>query len=316
MPGTHDDAHYRADIASAADVQVPGHQRCQIRSSGHRVGCYIRAQLRKDESDCYNEDPEAGASIDLVVIQESSEHIKRIPDGLRAAVDDSAAGGHDNADEARQGEAARDGEELRPERIPGSPREACKVRVVDDEGGEVGDGGHDGFDDGPCERTSTNSCGLVNDRSYAVRAYDSPDEEGDASHGDNVRFDGEQMPNLMHGEPQERQRTRPKQEERHKIRRIRPRRRRHRVVPAVLRVRVPAGPDGADHEVDAVAADPGLHAVPDAGHDAAVEDGPKGAPDAETGAVDDGKGDVVGGANAAGEADEAAGDEVAYPDAW
>lgn len=77
----------------------------------------------------------------------------------------------------------------------------------------------------------------------------------------------------------------------------------------------PGLPDGPNHQVDALAADVALDAVPDARHGGPVEDGPQAAPDAKGGPVDDGEADVVGGADAAGGDDEAAGDGIADPDA-
>jgi len=91
----------------------------------------------------------------------------------------------------------------------------------------------------------------------------------------------------MHWKPQERQGAEPEEEERHEIRRVRSRRRRHRVVSAILGVAIPRGPDGSNHEIDAVATYPGLDAVPDTSHYASVQDGPQGTPDAEAGSVDD-----------------------------
>ena len=75
------------------------------------------------------------------------------------------------------------------------------------------------------------------------------------------------------------------------------------------------GPDGSDHQRHALAAQPRLHAVPDAGHCCAVEHWPQRAPDAKGGSRDDGEADVVCGTDPAGHADEYGSDEVSDPDA-
>jgi len=63
-----------------------------------------------------------------------------------------------------------------------------------------------------------------------------------------------------------------------------------------------------------MAANVGLDAIPDACHGCTVEDRPKGAPDTERGAVDNGKPDMVDGADTGSDDDERSGDKVSNPD--
>lgn len=155
----------------------------------------------------------------------------------------------------------------------------------------------------------------MHDGADALCAHDGPDEEGDAGGGHDVGFYGEEVADLVDAGVEEGQRAEPEEEEADEV---------HGSgaggrnpisnTPCSVLV-APVVPDTADHEVDAGPADPALHAVPDARHGGAVEDGPQGAPDAEGGAVGDRERDVVGGADAAGEAHEAGGERVADPDA-
>ena len=130
--------------------------------------------MGQSEGERDDEDAEACGSVSAV--EESAEKSERVPDGV-AAVDDGRGRRHDDADEGRHREADGDGEELGPQRILGFPREAGEIRVVDDQGSEVGDGGHDSLDDGPAESASVLGGWLVHDRSDAVRADNGPDEK-------------------------------------------------------------------------------------------------------------------------------------------
>ena len=71
--------------------------------------------------------------------------------------------------------------------------------------------------------------------------------------------------------------------------------------------------DGAEHQLDTVAADGGLDAEPDAGHHDSVDDGPERTPDAEGGSAGHGEGDVVRVTDSGGGGHEAAAEEVAEP---
>ena len=133
-----------------------------------------------------------------------------------------------------------------PERVLGFPGEAGEIRVVDDQGREVGDRGHDSLDDGPAESASVLGGWLVHDRSDAVRADYGPDEECEACHGHEVGFDREQVADLMDGEPDRGQTAEPEEEEADKV---------HGVCSGALGHAVGYvlvfGPDGSDHQGDA-----------------------------------------------------------------
>jgi len=111
---------------------------------------------------------------------------------------------------------------------------------------------------------------LVNDWTNALGTNDSPDEEGQTSSGHDVSLNGEQMPDLLDGEPDRWQAAGPKEQKANE----------HDSVGAGGRdaigdiIRSPVIPDGADHEINALAPNPRLHAVPDASHGSAVEDRP------------------------------------------
>lgn len=184
------------------------------------------------------------------------------------------------------------------------------LTVVDDERGKVGNRRHDALDDAPGESAAMDGVRLVHDRSDPVRLDDGPDEEGDSGDRHDVCLYGEEMADLMHRWVDRRQRDEPEDEEAEKVARVRARRRRESIRKLLV-----LGPDGPDHEVHARPADERLHAVPDAGHGGAVEDGPEGPPDSKGGPRHDRKGDVVGGADAAGETDEACGNGVPDPHA-
>ena len=46
IPGTDTETDYRAEIASASDVDVAREQRGQVSTSGDRVSCDVSAELR------------------------------------------------------------------------------------------------------------------------------------------------------------------------------------------------------------------------------------------------------------------------------
>ena len=58
---------------------------------------------------------------------------------------------------------------------------------------------------------------LVDNGANTLRADDGPDKERDASSGNNVSFDCEQVTNLVHGEPNCWQRAQPEDEERDEV---------------------------------------------------------------------------------------------------
>ena len=85
-----------------------------------------------------------------------------------------------------------------------------------------------------------------------------PDKVGDACGGDEEGFDSEQVPDLVHGEPDGGQTAGPEQEEGQVVHRVRAGVGGHAIgQAAVLR------PYCTNHERDALAAYPALHAVPD-----------------------------------------------------
>jgi hypothetical protein len=88
-----------------------------------------------------------------------------------------------------------------------------------------------------------------------------PDHESDTANGDEVRFDGEEVADLVDGKPDGWEGAEPKDEERDPVScgcRLALKGAR------VDGVAVPRFPDGADHEVDAVAADVSLNTIPNA----------------------------------------------------
>lgn len=153
-------------------------------------------------------------------------------------------------------------------------------------------------------------CLLVDDGTDAAGSVDTPSEEGETSDGDDIGFNCEEMADLVDWEPDRGKGNKPEDEEGGEINFVGAGAGGHS---GGLTVDIPAGPNGFDHELDTVAADPGLYAVPDTGHGGAVQDWPESAIDAEGGAGDDGESDVVDGTNTAGGTDEAGREEVADP---
>lgn len=148
VPRTHDQPHCCADVGAAADGDPPREQGGHVRACGDGVGGDVGAELGEGEGGCDGEDAEALRR--PAFFQEGFQQVERVPDGV-AAEDDRRAGGHDDADEAGDREADGDGAELGEEGVGGFAREAGEVRVVDDEGCEVCDRGHDPADHQPGE---------------------------------------------------------------------------------------------------------------------------------------------------------------------
>ena len=210
MPRTHDETDEGADVAAAADVEVARKQGRQVCSSGNGVCSDVGAKLGKGESGGDDEDAEALARAPFV--EKSLENVKRVPDWV-AAKDDGGAGGHDDADKGGDCEAEGDGEELGPKRILGFASETGKIRVVDDEGGEVGNRGHNAPDHFPTQIAAFGGATLVNDWTNAFGSHDGPDEEGNTSARNKVSFYSEEMADLVNREPDCWKRAEPEQEE-------------------------------------------------------------------------------------------------------
>lgn len=208
--GAHGEADGGADVAAAADGQEAREQRGEVGARGDGVGGDVGAELGEGEGEGDDEDAEALAG--PAVVDELFQQVGRVPDRV-AAVDDGRAGRHDDADEAGDGEAEGDGEQLGPQGVAGLPGEAGEVRVVDDQGGEVGDGAHDALDELPGQGGPAQGGGLADDGADAARPHDGPDEEGDGRDGDEVGLDGEEVADLVDREPERWQADDPEDEE-------------------------------------------------------------------------------------------------------
>lgn len=154
---------------------------------------------------------------------------------------------------------------------------------------------------------------LMDDWPDSFCADDGPDEKGDASTRNEEGLDREQVANLVNREPDGWKGAKPEEDEAHKVDGsdvgiAQSWTSRNDIFPPVV-------PDGANHQIHALASNPSLHAVPDASHGSTVEDWPESTPDAKGRPTDDGEGNMVHGTNATGNADEASGDEIADPDA-
>ena len=198
VPRTHGQPDCGADVAAAADVQEARQQRRHVRAGGDGVGGDVGAELGEGEGRGDDEDAEAlaGAALD----QEALEQVERVPDRVTAE-DDGRRRRHDDADEGCYGEADRNREELRPQRVAGLLGETGEIGVVDDESGEVGDGAHDAFHHLPAELASVRGAWLMDDGPNAFGAHDGPDEECNAGSGDEEGLDCEKMPDFVDGEP-------------------------------------------------------------------------------------------------------------------
>lgn len=94
---------------------------------------------------------------------------------------------------------------------------------------------------------------LLDNGPDAVCPYDSPYEECDSSAWHKVRFDREEVTDLVDREPEERQRAEPKEEEGDEVTSVGSGRCGHGVLAAAGSVIVPRWPDRPYHEVNAVA---------------------------------------------------------------
>ena len=108
----------------------------------------------------------------------------------------------------------------------------------------------------------------MDDRSDSPGFDDSPDHEENAGNGYGVRFDCEQMANLVDGEPDRRQRKEPEEEETKEILCFG-----SRTWNTIGKV-IDTGGNCTEHDEDALATDPRLNAIPDTGHDTSIEDWP------------------------------------------
>lgn len=130
---------------------------------------------------------------------------RRYPNGL--PIDDSRRTGDNDTDERSQRETDGDCKQLRPKGISGLLRESSKIRIIDNQSGKVRNTIHNRSNDRPRLRTSRNRRTLMNDRSNPPRLDNRPNHKENARHGNSIRFDSKQMTNLVHGEPNSRQRT-------------------------------------------------------------------------------------------------------------
>lgn len=99
---------------------------------------------------------------------------------------------------------------------------------------------------------------FVNDPACAMRSDQCPDEESDTSSGCDDGLDGEQMANLVNREPDEGKRASPEEDEGDEV-----------VDSAAKRDSLgqrwscsERGPDSEDHEVNTLATNPSLYAIP------------------------------------------------------
>lgn len=129
----------------------------------------------------------------------------------------------------------------------------------------------------------------MDDGSDALGTDNGPDKECNASGGDKVGLDGKEMPDLLDGKPNSRERSCPEEEEGDECDCIGARTWNavgNATIASVLRMLecllhfiqntyiTPIIPDTADHEVNAGASYPCLHAVPDTSHCSSVEHRP------------------------------------------
>lgn len=140
VPGTHDEADESTDVGAAADGDPAREESGHVGACGDGVGGDVGTELGEGEGCGDHEDAEALRV--PAFFEEALEQVQRVPDWF-AAEDDGGGRGHDDADEGGDGEADGDGEELGEEGVRGFAGETGEVRVVDDEGGEVGDCAHD-----------------------------------------------------------------------------------------------------------------------------------------------------------------------------
>lgn len=195
---THRQPNNCADITPPSDIEISRKQRRHIRAGGYRVGCDVRPQLGQGKSQRNNEDPKPLCRARS--LQEPHQQIERIPYLL--AVDNRRRGRHNNPDKRCNGKPRRDGDQLRPDRILRGPREPRKVGVVHDQGCKVSQTVHDSFNHRPGQLAPVSCVGLVHDRANSVSAGNGPGEERNGRGRGVVRLDGEQVPDLVDGEPE------------------------------------------------------------------------------------------------------------------
>lgn len=170
----------------------------------------------------------------------------------------------------------------------------------------------------------------MDDRPDSMRSVDSPGKEGDSGDGCKIRFRGEQMSDLMDREPNGRETEKPEEEEAEKVLGVRPRVCRHRV-----RQMSVAWPDRLDHQCHTLAwrslsaasqtlawcsgqshtSNPRLYSIPYASDDHTINDRPQRPPDPKRSPAHDGKGDMIHGADTAGQAYKTSGNKIAEPNA-
>ena len=275
LPGTHDQPNEGADVTAAANVDPAWRQSSHIGTRRNGICGDVRSQLGKRESGGYDEDSEALA-VTIVFFEERLEKNKRVPDGITAK-NDRGGGRYDDTDEARDGESKRDRDKLGPERVLWLAGKSGKVRIIHNKCRKVGNGGHDAANHEPTQCGAFGGTGLLDNGTDSLCANDGPDEESKTSRRYKVGLDGEEMADLVDGEPDGGQTTQPEQEEAHECHRVCARGRNsifNASRAASLVGVAPVVPDAADHEVDAGTTNPGLHAIPDTGHGSAVKDRP------------------------------------------
>ena len=82
------------------------------------------------------------------------------------------------------------------------------------EGCEIGNAAHDALDELPGQLTAADGRGLADNGTNTTRTGNGPDEEGQAAARDDIGLDGEEMADLVHREPDGRQRQQPEDEKR------------------------------------------------------------------------------------------------------
>ena len=95
---------------------------------------------------------------------------------------------------------------------------------IRDESSHVTDAAHQAADHSPAQFAPMYARRLVDDGSHTFRAHNAPYEERDARRGCDDCREGEEMADLVNGEPDRRQGDEPEEEEAHEITRRYPRR--------------------------------------------------------------------------------------------
>ena len=198
MPRTDNQPNHRAEIRAPSDGEVFGQEGSKVRAGGDTVSSDVGAELGEGEG---GRDDEYSNTLcgGRVIQQELREEIQGVPDGC--AVDDFGRGRNDDPNEGCECEADGDREELWEEGVTRVFCETGEIGVVDDEGGEVGEGGHESRDEAPEELAATGFGGLTDDGADATGAGDGPDEECEAGEGDEDGFEGEEVADRVDGKP-------------------------------------------------------------------------------------------------------------------